>query len=72
MQPLTVIAVRPARRAHASRLSTRPPIVVIREARPDDLDAVTELEMGVIRYDAHFGAAIIRPATETLVREDDP
>ena len=25
--------------------------------------AVTELEMGVIRFDAHFGAAILRPAT---------
>jgi hypothetical protein len=31
---------------------------------------VTELEMGVIRYDAQFGAAIIRPATEALVRAE--
>jgi GNAT superfamily N-acetyltransferase len=46
-----------------------PADVVIREAGPDDLDAVTELEMGVIRFDAHFGAAIPRPATRTLVRE---
>jgi len=31
---------------------------------------VTEFEMGVIRYDAQFGAAIIRPATEVLVRAE--
>jgi len=36
---------------------------------PDDLDAVTELEMGVIRFDAQFGAAILRPATEALIRD---
>jgi GNAT superfamily N-acetyltransferase len=68
MQPLVVIAVRPARRTILAR--DVPPGVLIREARPDDLDAAAELEMGVIRYDAHFGTAIIRPATEALVRED--
>jgi GNAT superfamily N-acetyltransferase len=31
---------------------------------------VTEFEMGVIRYDALFGAAILRPATEALVRAE--
>jgi GNAT superfamily N-acetyltransferase len=44
--------------------------LVIREAGPPDLDAVTEFEMGVIRFDAQFGAAIIRPATEALVRAE--
>jgi GNAT superfamily N-acetyltransferase len=44
--------------------------LVIREAGPADLDAVTELELGVIRYDAQFGAAIIRPAIERLVRAE--
>jgi len=44
--------------------------LVIREAGPADLDAVTEFEMGVIRYDALFGSAIIRPATEALVRAE--
>src|SRR5205823_3767360 len=44
--------------------------LVIREAGPADLDVVTELEMGVIRYDALFGAAILRPATEELVRAE--
>lgn len=68
MQPMAVLAVRPAGRPAGS--SDIPPGVVIREARPDDLDAVTELEMGVIRFDAQFGAAIMRPATEALVDED--
>jgi GNAT superfamily N-acetyltransferase len=70
MQPLTVIAVRPAGRTILAGDSDLPPGVVIRPARPDDLDAVAELEMGVIRFDAHFGAAILRPATEALVRVD--
>ena len=64
MQPLTVIAVRPAGRA----ITADDTDLVIREARIDDLDAVTELEMGVIRYDVHFGVATMRPATEALVR----
>jgi len=69
MQPITVIAVRTAGRAMLMADPNTPADVVIREAGPDDLDAVTELEMGVIRFDAHFGAAIPRPATEALVRE---
>ena len=71
MQPLVVIAVRPARRTILAGDAPRTsPGVLIREASPGDLDAAAELEMGVIRYDAHFGTAIIRPATEALVRED--
>ena len=71
MQALTVIAVRPAGRvAAAAPHDDGDTGVVIREAGPADLDAVTELEMGVIRYDALFGAAIIRPATEALVRAE--
>src|SRR5215472_11620894 len=74
MQPLTVIAVRPAgpgpaRPDPASPVTTGESLV-IREAGPADLDAVTELELGVIRYDAQFGSAIIRPATEGLVRAE--
>jgi GNAT superfamily N-acetyltransferase len=68
MQPIAVLAVRPAGRPAGG--GDIPPGVVIRQARPDDLDAVTELEMGVIRFDAQFGAAIMRPATEALVDED--
>jgi GNAT superfamily N-acetyltransferase len=71
MQAITVIAVRPAGRAmlDTDTDTDTPAGVVIRAAGPDDLDAVTELEMGVIRFDAHFGAAILRPATEALVRD---
>ena len=87
MQPLTVIAVRPAGNASAAGPSaaghsaadpsaaspsarSAPAGLVIREAGPEDLDVVTEFELGVIRYDALFGAAIIRPATEALVRAE--
>jgi GNAT superfamily N-acetyltransferase len=68
LQPVSVIAARPAR---------RPPIrirpvkgLVIRPAGPADLDAVAELEMGVVRYDAHFGGSVPRPATAALVRAE--
>jgi len=79
LQPITVIAVRPARPAAAGRPAHSEAAgsrlagdesLVIREAGPADLDVVTELEMGVIRYDALFGAAILRPATEELVRAE--
>ena len=82
MQPLTVIAVRSAGNASAASSSIGSPSpaspsagnapagLVIREAGPEDLDVVTEFELGVIRYDALFGAAIIRPATEALVRAE--
>jgi GNAT superfamily N-acetyltransferase len=67
LQPLTVIAVRSAGPAGAR---ARPGGLVIREAGPEDLAVVTEFELGVIRYDALFGAAIVRPATESLVRAE--
>ena len=83
LQPMTVIAVRPAgRQVPAGQPATDPadaatdadatgqPGLVIRPAGPGDLDHVTELEMGVVRYDAHFGGSIPRPATETLVRAE--
>jgi GNAT superfamily N-acetyltransferase len=69
LQALTVIAARsapapdPADDAGAAGL-------VIRAAGPADLGVVTEFEMGVIRYDAHFGSAVVRPATEALVRAE--
>jgi len=80
MQPLTVIAIRSAgntsagngsaRNAPAGSPSAGNAGLVIREAGPEDLDVMTEFELGVIRYDALFGAAIIRPATEALVRAE--
>jgi hypothetical protein len=70
LQPITVIAARPARPETAAPRPAGDASLVIREAGPADLDVVTELEMGVIRYDALFGAAILRPATEELVRAE--
>jgi GNAT superfamily N-acetyltransferase len=71
LQPLTVIAVRPKPRpaGRSSPASTQTGLV-IRPAGPDDLDAVTEMEVGVVRYDAHFGGSTPRPATEALVRAE--
>src|SRR5205807_9050368 len=65
-----VIAVRPARPEPAVPGLAGDESLVIREAGPADLDVVTEFEMGVIRYDALFGSAILRPATEELVRAE--
>jgi GNAT superfamily N-acetyltransferase len=71
LQPLTVIAVRPkARPAGRSSPASTQTGLVIRPAGPDDLDAVAELEVGVVRYDANFGGSIPRPATEALVRAE--
>jgi GNAT superfamily N-acetyltransferase len=75
LQPMSVIAVRPSPASHSNPASPAspasvPPGLVIRPAGPHDLDAVTELEIGVVRYDAHFGGSIPRPATEALVRAE--
>jgi GNAT superfamily N-acetyltransferase len=67
LQPITVIAARRAGLPNPKHGET--PDLVIRHAEPADLDAVTELELGVIHYDAHFGAALPRPATPKLVQE---
>jgi GNAT superfamily N-acetyltransferase len=66
-QPVTVIAARRAGPAHKAHQED--PEMVIRHPGLADLDAVTELELGVIHYDAHFGAAFPRPATPALVKE---
>src|SRR5439155_23995349 len=63
LQAVTVIAVRPARPEPAVPYLTGDKSLVIREAGPADLDVVAGFEMGVIRYDALFGSAILRPAT---------
>jgi len=73
LQPITVIAVRPARPepgVPAGPVASRDESLVIREAGPADLDAAAEFEMAVIRYDAQFGMAILRPATEALARAE--
>ena len=71
LQPVTVIAVRQRTEQRQERPNHDDhPDLVIRHAGPADLDKVTELELGVIHYDAHFGAAFSRPATPTLSREN--
>ena len=70
--------VRPSRRTvwpsgrHSQARAQIPgdqPDLVIRHADLGDLDTVTEFELGVVHYDAHFGAAIPRSATSDLVRD---
>jgi GNAT superfamily N-acetyltransferase len=68
LQPMTVVAARPAGRPTCADGVSAPPGLVIRPAGPDDLDVVTEMGMGVVRYDGHFGGSIVRPATERLLR----
>jgi len=68
LQPFAVIAARPAGRPTPAEGPHPVPDLDMREAVPSDLDVVTDMEVGVIRYDAHFGGSIPRPATEALVR----
>jgi GNAT superfamily N-acetyltransferase len=70
LQPMAVIAGRPKGRPTPAEGVGTAPDLVIRQAGPDDVDLVTELEMAVVMYDAHFGGSIPRPATEALVRAE--
>jgi GNAT superfamily N-acetyltransferase len=68
--PMSVLAARPRPRT-ARPVTARPgSSIEIRPATPADLDIVTEFELGVIRYDAHFGGAFLRPATPQLTRAE--
>jgi GNAT superfamily N-acetyltransferase len=77
LAPVTVLAARPADRpvpADRSVPADRPVAgaatrLTVRKAGLADLDTVTEMEMGVIRWDAQFGGPVPRPATQALVRE---
>jgi len=68
LQPISVIAVRQAGRPVPDHGQTSD--LVIRQATLADRDNVAKLELGVIHYDAHFGAAIPRPATPALVHNN--
>jgi GNAT superfamily N-acetyltransferase len=68
LQPVTVIAARPAGRPTPPDAAK--PGLVIRPAAPGDFDIAVEMEMGVIRFEAHFGGSIPRPVTEALVRAE--
>lgn len=70
LQPMAVIAGRPKGRPTPAKGIGAARGLTIREAGPEDLDIVTELEMDVVRYDAHFGGSILRPATEALVHAE--
>lgn len=67
LQPMAVIAARPNGRATPAATARR---VVIRQADPDDIEALVEMHMALIMYDAHFGGSVLRPATKALVLED--
>lgn len=68
---LTPSAVIAARRTDLPATPPARPVrgVVIRAAGPGDLDAVTSLGLGLVRYDAHFGSVILRPDTKSLLRD---
>jgi GNAT superfamily N-acetyltransferase len=63
LQPLTVIAARPAGRALAAT-GPAPDDLRIRRAGPDDVAAVTALTLDVVRFDQHFGSVLLRPHAE--------
>jgi GNAT superfamily N-acetyltransferase len=67
MQPIEVIAARSAGRAVAA---PDVPGVLIREAGPGDLEAVTEMMVALIAHEELFGANVLRPATGSLIRSD--
>jgi GNAT superfamily N-acetyltransferase len=70
LQPISVMAARPAGRPIPAERPRPAEELRVRLAGPADLDVVTAMEMGVVRYDAYFGGSIPRPDTETLVRAE--
>jgi hypothetical protein len=76
--PLAVVAARASRpaapgQAGPGRLPDRQAAgsgVRLRRAGPADIDAVVELGLEVVRYDAHFGGVIERPSTRAGLAEE--
>ena len=68
LQPLVVIAARPAGRA-MPKAAPEPDGVQIRPAGPGDVAVVTELSMQVVSFDQHFGSVLKRPHTEKVERQ---
>jgi len=66
LQPMTVLAARPANRPVPARETD----FTIRHGTLADLDAVAVMEIGVIRYDEQFGGAVLRARTDELVHAD--
>jgi GNAT superfamily N-acetyltransferase len=66
MQPLTVIAARPAHQAvPPSRSDAK-----IRPAGPDDIAEVLALHMAEYRYDVHCGGAVERTGASAVLRQE--
>jgi hypothetical protein len=72
MAPRSVVAARASRSDRVGQATTgaEPADIVIRRARPADIDAVTSLGIALVRYDDYFGAVIERPETEECLRSD--
>jgi predicted N-acetyltransferase YhbS len=68
LQPLTVIAARPAGRDVLDQ-ARRPGDFLIRPAGPGDVAAVTALTLEVIRYDQYFGSVQLHPHAELVERQ---
>jgi GNAT superfamily N-acetyltransferase len=66
LQPLTVIAARPAHRAFVPSCSG----AKIRQAGPGDIAEVLALHMAEARYDVHFGGAVDRPGNAAVLRQE--
>jgi GNAT superfamily N-acetyltransferase len=69
LAPRAVIAARTAGRRPPAAVPVAPD-VRIRRAGPEDLDAVVQLGLETIRYDAHFGTVIERPETPAALRHE--
>lgn len=69
LQPLTIIAARPAGRGVPDSIS-RPRGLRIRRAGLGDVAVVTALTVAVIRFDEHFGSVVLRPHAERALREE--
>jgi GNAT superfamily N-acetyltransferase len=68
LQPLSVIAARPAGRA-VPEAAPPPAGLQIRLAGPADVAAVTALTLEVIRFDQYFGSVLLRPHADRAERE---
>ncbi len=70
--PLSVIAARSSRHHPAVPAggAAQHAGIMIRRARPADVDAVVRLGLEVIRFDAHFGSVTERPETAAALRHE--
>jgi GNAT superfamily N-acetyltransferase len=67
--PYAAIAIR-ARGGRPAAGASAAPELAIRRATPDDLDALVELGLGVVRFDAYFSGVRERPWTASALRDE--